>query len=212
MKKCIIIPDSFKGTLSAMEYCEIASERVQARFPDCEIIAVPVADGGEGTVECFLSAMSGERVVCTVAGPLGDPVRASYARFGTTAVIEMAQAAGLPLIEDRRDPCRAGTYGVGELARHAAENGCTELVIGLGGSSTNDAACGMAAALGVRFFDAAGESFLPTGGTLERVASIDCAPARALLAGCTVTAMCDIDNPMFGPTGAAYVFGPEKGA
>ena len=213
MKKCVVIPDSFKGTLTAIEFCNIASEQIRAVYPCCEIIAVPVADGGEGTVECFLHAMeNGQRVGVTVQGPFGKPIQADYARFFDTAVIEMAQAAGLPMAGSEKNPALTTTYGVGELVLHAVKNGCRNIIIGLGGSATNDAACGMAAALGTVFYNQAHQPFIPTGGTLNQICDIDISATRKLLSGCVVTAICDIDNPMFGKNGAAYVFAPQKGA
>lgn len=212
MKNCIVIPDSFKGTLSAIEICTIFQEEIAKLQPDCQVKAVPVADGGEGTVDCFLYALSCQRVEVQAEGPLGEPVDAYYARFGDTAVIEMAMCAGLPQVEGRQDPEGTTTYGVGQVMRRALEDGCTKLVLGLGGSCTNDGGAGMAAALGTQFTDEAGATFVPNGGTLDRVAHIDTRPAKALLEGRQVLAMCDIDNPMYGETGAAYIFGPQKGA
>lgn len=212
MKKCIVISDSFKGTLSTLEICAIAREVFPAHFPDCELVTLPVADGGEGTVACFLEALRAQPVSVTVSGPFGDPVKAVYARKGSLAVIEMASAAGLPLAGERRDPETATTYGVGQLIRHAVEQGCTDILLGLGGSATNDGGCGCAAALGTRFRDRDGNTFLPSGGTLVDLAHIDDGETRRLLAGVRVTAMCDVENPLFGANGAAWVFGPQKGA
>lgn len=212
MKKCVIMPDSFKGTLRSSEVCAIIAARIKVFYPDCLTVTVPVADGGEGTVDCFLQAMTAQRVELTVKGPYFEPCRVSYARFGQTAVIEMAQSAGLPLVDNRRNPALTTTYGTGELIRHAVENGCTAIVVGLGGSCTNDAGTGAAAALGVQFLDQDGRAFVPTGGTMDQIAHIDLRAAEQLLQGCTMTVMCDIDNPMFGPQGAAYVFAPQKGA
>lgn len=212
MKKCVIMPDSFKGTMSSLEVCQIIAERVQAFYPACETVTIPVADGGEGTIDCFVEAVAAEPVEVDVKGPYFEPLAARYARHGQTTIIEMAQTAGLPLVEDRRNPALTTTYGTGELILHAVQAGCTEIVIGLGGSCTNDAGTGAAAALGVRFLDQTGNAFIPTGGTLSRVHAIDVRAARTLLANCHVTAMCDIDNPMFGPEGAATVFSPQKGA
>lgn len=212
MKKCIVISDSFKGTLSSLDICQIARETFQTVLPDCELVTIPVADGGEGTVDCFVQAMNAVPVTVTVQGPFGDPVSAAYARMGDAAVIEMAAAAGLSLAGDRKDPSRAGTYGVGELMRHAVEQGCKEIYLGIGGSATNDGGCGCAAALGVKFYDAAGKTFIPTGGTLDQIKTIDIAPARELLHGIPLRVMCDVTNPLHGPNGAAYVFSPQKGA
>ena len=212
MKQIILIPDSFKGTLSAVEFCEIGREVVQKHLPDCRVLTIPVADGGEGTVDCFVHALQARRVSVTVTGPWGEQVQAQYAVHGKTAFVEMAQAAGLPMVGERKDPSMTTTYGVGQLIGHAVEHGCSEIVLGLGGSCTNDAGTGCAAALGVRFFDGDGTEFVPTGATLHRIAAYDAAAAKDLLGGCTVTAMCDIDNPMYGPQGAAAIFAPQKGA
>ena len=172
-----------------------------------------MADGGEGTVQSVLRCTGGESVTLDVTGPFtGGTVRAAYGRFGGCAVIEMASAAGLPLAAGRLDPLHATTFGVGELIRHAVERGCREIYLGLGGSCTNDGGSGCAAALGVRFENAAGEPFVPTGGTLAQIRRIDLSGARELLAGVKITAMCDVDNPLCGPEGAAAVFGPQKGA
>ena len=212
MKKCIVISDSFKGTLSTLDICAIAREVFPAYFPDCQLVTLPVADGGEGTVACFLEAFRAQPVEVTVSGPFGEPVQAAYARKDALAVIEMASAAGLPLAGERRDPETATTYGVGQLIHHAVEQGCTDILLGLGGSATNDGGCGCAAALGTRFFDAAGNSFVPVGGTLADIAHIDVRERCRLLENVRVTVMCDVENPLFGPNGAAWVFGPQKGA
>lgn len=212
MKKCIVISDSFKGTLSSREICAIARQSIPAVFPACEVVTLPVADGGEGTVECFVEAIGALPVTVDVTGPWDEPVRSAYCRKGNRAVVEMAAAAGLPMVGDRRDPEGTTTYGVGSLIRHAVESGCTEILLGLGGSATNDGGCGCAAALGVKFYDGEGRAFVPRGRDLERIASIDVTGARELLAGVTVTVMCDVDNPLCGPTGAAHIFGPQKGA
>ena len=213
MKKCIVISDSFKGSLSSGEICDIARACFAEVLSDCELTAIPVADGGEGTVDCFHQVCGGELVPVTVQGPFGQDMEAAYLRLdGGRAVIEMASSAGLPLVGDRRDPRITSTYGVGQQIRHAVEQGNTQILLGLGGSCTNDGGCGCAAALGVRFLDRAGQAFVPTGGTLDQIAHIDVSGARQLLQTVELTAMCDIDNPMHGPTGASYIFGPQKGA
>ena len=213
MKKCIVISDSFKGSLSSGEICDIARACFAEVLSDCELTAIPVADGGEGTVDCFHQVCGGELVPVTVQGPFGQDMEAAYLRLdGSRAVIEMASSAGLPLVGDRRDPRITSTYGVGQQIRHAVEQGSTQILLGLGGSCTNDGGCGCAAALGVRFLDRAGQAFVPTGGTLDQIAHIDISGARQLLQTVKLTAMCDIDNPMHGPTGASYIFGPQKGA
>jgi len=212
MKKCVIVSDSFKGTLSSLEICRLARQSIPRFFPDCAVDTVPVADGGEGTVDCFVEAIGAEKVTVDVTGPFGEPVRAAYARRGTQAILEMAAAAGLPLAGERGDPERTTTYGVGQLLRHAVEQGCRTILLGLGGSATNDGGCGCAAALGARFYDRAGEAFVPVGGTLDRIARIDLRPLRALLRDVEITVMCDVVNPLHGPSGAACVFAPQKGA
>ena len=212
MKKCIVISDSFKGTLSSMEICRIARDTVPVVFPECEVVALPVADGGEGTVDCFVEAIGAEKVTAAVTGPYGEPISAAYARKGQLAVVETASAAGLPMVGERKDPSRTTTCGVGQLIRHAVENGCTEILLGLGGSCTNDGGCGCAAALGVQFFGEDGKPFVPCGKDLCRIARIDMTAAKLLLENVRITCICDVDNPLCGPAGAAYVFAPQKGA
>ena len=212
MKKCIIIPDSFKGTMSALEFCQIAEKTVKRHMPGCEVLTIPVADGGEGTVDCFVCALGAEKIERSVCGPWQENVSAAYCVKDGTAFIEMAQAAGLPMVGEHKNPAKTTTFGVGSLIRDAVEQGCKNIVIGLGGSCTNDAGAGAAAALGTKFYNEKGESFVPTGDTLEQIVSYDTAETERLLSGCTVTAMCDIDNPLYGETGAAYIFAPQKGA
>ena len=213
MKKVIIVPDSFKGTLSSARFCEIAAEGVRRVFPGCEVKSIPVADGGEGSVDAFLAACGGERVTVSAAGSGFERREACYGLLPDgTAVIEMAAAAGLPLAGDRPDPERTTTFGVGELLLDAARRGATRIILGLGGSATNDAGCGAAAAAGVKFFSSSGEDFIPTGGTLAKVERIDVSGLDPALRGVEIRAMCDIDNPLYGENGAAYVFAPQKGA
>lgn len=212
MKKVVVISDSFKGTLSSREICDIARESVPRILPGCAVTAIPVADGGEGTVSCFLDSIGASPVTVSVQGPYGETVDAVYARKGNRAIIEMASAAGLPMVGSNLDPERTTTNGVGMLLRHAVENGCNELLLGLGGSCTNDGGCGCAAALGTRFFDADGNPFVPVGGTLGNIARIDNRETEKLLDGVTLTLMSDVDNPLCGARGAAHVFGPQKGA
>jgi len=213
MKKILVVSDSFKGTISSGEICDIVAEETRRFFPACEIVGLPVADGGEGTVDSYLECMPGEKIFCEAAGPNFERRTAFYGRFGETAIIEMAAVAGLPLVDDTaKDPSRTTTYGVGELMRHALEHGAKRIILGLGGSATNDGGCGAAAALGARFLDADGESFVPDGGTLSKIANIDLTQTKRLLVGVDIIAMCDIDNPMHGTRGAAFVFAPQKGA
>ncbi len=209
----LLVPDSFKGTLDSREICDLMARALRRRLPDAEILSIPVADGGEGSVEAFLAALGGERVGVRVAGPFFDEMEAFYGRVSPeTAVVEMAACAGLPLVAGRENPLQTTTYGVGQLVAHAAAAGCREIIVGLGGSCTNDGGAGAAAALGIRFLDGAGQPFVPVGGTLEDIAAVDPAGRLPDLAGVRFLAMCDIDNPLTGPQGAAPVFGPQKGA
>ena len=213
MAKYVLIPDSFKGTLSSEDICRIASEEILRLEPEAEICALPVADGGEGTVDAFLAAVGGTRAEVPCTGPCGQEVMGFYGLLPDgTAVVEMAAAAGLPLAGACRDPEKTTTYGVGQLMAHALSRGAKRLVLGLGGSATNDGGCGAAAALGAEFLDEEGRPFVPTGGTLTQIAHIRMKGLRETLAGAEVTVMCDIDNPLCGPAGAAAVFGPQKGA
>lgn len=213
MKKVILIPDSFKGTMSSSEICDIMRRVILSHFPEAEVLSVPVADGGEGSVDSFLQAMGGERVTLRVQGPYGEDVEAFYGRVpGDVAIIEMAAAAGLPMVGDNKHAEKTTTYGVGQLMAHALENGCTKMVVGLGGSATNDGGCGAAAALGAVFRDADGKAFVPVGETLENIASIDLSGMPERLREIPIVTMCDIDNPLCGPLGAAHVFAPQKGA
>ena len=214
MKKVILIPDSFKGTMSSSEICAIMKKAVLEHYPECEVISIPVADGGEGSVDAFLEALGGEKIYKEVTGPyFGEKVMGYYGLLsGKTAVIEMAAAAALPMVGDRKDPSKTTTYGVGELILDALTHGAEKIILGLGGSATNDAACGLASALGVGFYNREGEKFIPVGGTLDEVERIDLAGADPAIRRVPVTVMCDIDNPFCGPEGAAYVYGPQKGA
>ena len=214
MKKAILMPDSFKGTMSSSEVYAIMKSEILNHFPECEIRSIPVADGGEGTVDCFLEAMGGERVTLTVKGPFMEDVEGFYAivENGSTAIIEMAAAASLPMVLGRENPRVTTTYGVGQLIRDAVLRGCKRIIVGLGGSCTNDMGVGAAAGAGAIFYDADKNSFVPTGATLDKICKIDVSALTKLLDGVTITAMCDIDNPLYGESGAAYVFSPQKGA
>lgn len=212
MKQIILIPDSFKGTMSSTEICELMSGAIRTAYPRVKLTSIPVADGGEGSVDAFLTAMGGEKVYCLVQGPYGKPVNAFYGRIGDVAVIEMAAAAGLPLVGDDRRVADTTTYGVGQLMRAAIDAGAKKLVVGLGGSSTNDGGCGAAAAMGVRFYDRTGHSFVPVGATLSDIDSISADRLYTKEKDVQIVTMCDIDNPLCGAQGAAAVFGPQKGA
>ncbi|WP_101552080.1 glycerate kinase [Anaerotruncus massiliensis (ex Togo et al. 2019)] len=214
MKKVILMPDSFKGTMSSSEICGIMEKAVRAYYPEAEVVPIPVADGGEGSVDAFLAAVGGERVTVPVRGPYMEEMEGYYGLLdgGSTAVIEMAACAGLPLVGENRHAEKTTTYGVGQLMAHAAGRGCKKMIVGLGGSATNDFGAGAAAALGVRFLDEAGEEFVPVGENLARVAKIDMSGLLPALRGIEVITMCDIDNPLCGKNGAAHIFGPQKGA
>lgn len=212
--KIVLVPDSFKGSMTSLEICEILTDKILEFYPRCDIVTIPVADGGEGTVDSFLSAMKGEKIEVIVKGPLFEDIPAYYGVFGdrNMAVIEMAAAAGLPLIGDRKNPLAATTYGVGQLISDAVNRGYKKIIIGLGGSCTNDGGTGMAAALGVKFLRKDGTEFVPTGGTLTQIDKIDASEMMAGLKDVEITAMCDVDVPLHGLHGAAHIFARQKGA
>lgn len=213
MKKIILVPDSFKGSMSSGEICVIMESVIKSHLPDAEVISMPVADGGEGSVDAFLAAAGGKKVAVTVKGPYFEDIRSFYGVLpDNTAVVEMAAAAGLPLVGDRKNPEKTTTFGVGQLIAHAVRAGCKKIIVCLGGSATNDGGTGAAAALGVRFSDSYGNTFIPVGETLSRISSIDLTDIGADLSGVEFITMCDIDNPLYGPQGAAAVFAPQKGA
>lgn len=213
MNKCILIPDSFKGTMSSSEICSMMKDAIHTYYPEADVVSIPVADGGEGTVDSFLEALGGEKITLEVTGPHFEKIDSFYGILPDgTAVVEMAAAAGLPQVGDYLHPEKATTFGVGELILDAAKRGCKKIVVGLGGSATNDGATGAAAAAGVTFLDSEGKSFVPQGETLDRIVSIDTSTKDKALDGVEIITMCDIDNPLCGPHGAAHVFGPQKGA
>ena len=213
--RIVIAPDSFKGSLSAPEAAQAMQCGVARIFPDAGVDLIPIADGGEGTVQAMVAATGGSLRQTLVRGPLGAPVRATWGMLGdaTTAVIEMAAASGLPLLaSDERNPLAACTWGTGELVRAALDAGVTSIILGIGGSATNDGGTGFARALGARFLDAHGNDLPPGGAALAGLASIDCTGLDARLASTTIRVACDVDNPLCGPRGASAVFGPQKGA
>lgn len=212
----VIVPDSFKGTISSSNICKIMSQEIYKFYPDCNIKSIPVADGGEGTVDCFLAVNGGEKVLAKVNGPYFETVEAYYAIIddGRTAIIEMCSCAGLPYVESigKKNPAETTTYGVGELILSALNKGCKKIVLGLGGSCTNDAGCGALAALGIEFFDENGDNFIPVGRTLNKIAKVNTSKADIRIKKCDIEIMCDINNPLYGKNGAAYIFSPQKGA
>ena len=213
--KILVAPDSYKGSLTSPQVCAAIAAGIARVAPEAIMDLIPMADGGDGTVEAVLAATGAKAVLAVVSGPLGAPVRAQFAYIpkSETAVIEMASASGLTLLDNKAlNPLRTSTYGTGQLIRCALDLGCQRLVIGIGGSATNDAGSGMACALGVRFLDKEGNE-LPAGGeALSRLASIDVSGIDQRLSLCQVDVACDVNNPLYGPNGAAEVYGPQKGA
>lgn len=214
MQNFILVPDSFKGTLSAIEVCNIMKSSIKNLYKDANIISVPVADGGEGTVDAFLYALGGEKKSIWVSDAFNEQkILAHYAMLkDNIAVIEMAACAGLPLVKNRLEPDKTTTFGVGELIIDAINSGAKKIILGLGGSATNDGGCGMAAALGVKFKDEQDQEFIPTGGTLSQIYKIDMNNIYPKIKDVEFISMCDVDNPLCGKLGASAVFAPQKGA
>lgn len=214
MQNFILVPDSFKGTLSAIEVCNIMKSSIKNLYKDANIISVPVADGGEGTVDAFLYALGGEKKSIWVSDAFNEQkILAHYAMLkDNIAVIEMATCAGLPLVKNRLEPDKTTTFGVGELIIDAINSGAKKIILGLGGSATNDGGCGMASALGVKFKDEQDQEFIPTGGTLSQIYKIDMNNIYSKIKDVEFVSMCDVDNPLCGKLGASAVFAPQKGA
>ncbi|TFZ52711.1 glycerate kinase [Serratia proteamaculans] len=215
LKKVVIAPDSFKESLSAMEVAEAIERGFRQIYPQVQYVKLPMADGGEGTVDSMVAATGGEIVRVEVTGPLGQPVSAFYGLLGEgeTAVIEMAAASGLHLAPNgQRDPRITTSYGTGELILAALERGVKAIILGIGGSATNDGGAGMMQALGARLLDDQQQPLPPGGAALARLAQIDLSGVDPRLQQVSVTAACDVDNPLCGPHGASAVFGPQKGA
>lgn len=213
--RVVVAPDSFKGSLSAAAVCAAVEAGVRRAAPDAEVVAVPMADGGEGTLDCFLGARGGEEVEVAATDPLGRPVKARYALSGDgrSAVVELAAASGLPLVEDvPPDPLGAGTAGTGELIADAVRRGAREVLVCVGGSAGTDGGAGLLRALGARFLDAGGRELPPGGAALARLAGIDLSGVPADMRSTRFRVACDVTNPLTGPSGAAAVFGPQKGA
>ena len=215
MKRITIAVDSFKGSLSSREVADAFEAGFRERIPNCQVRKVSIADGGEGTVDALVETLNGDYVEARVADPLGRPIVARYGVIdgGTTAVMEMSAASGLPLIApEERNPLLTSTYGTGEMIAQAMERGCRKFLVGIGGSATNDGGTGMLRALGFRFLDAEGHELVGGGEILERIAQIDSSNVRKELNECEFVVACDVTNPLYGPEGAAYVFAPQKGA
>ncbi|NOY74963.1 MAG: glycerate kinase [Kiritimatiellaeota bacterium] len=212
--KIVIAVDSFKGCLRSPKICAIIADAYSKVFPEAEIVELPLADGGEGTTEALVAALNGTFERIEAAGPLGKPVSARYgvARDGTLAVMEMAEVAGIELLEPNElDPMKTTTRGVGEMLLAAADRGVEEIILGVGGSATVDGGIGMAAALGYRFLDLSGKPVLPGGAGLAEIAEIR-PPDSERMENLAVKVASDVDNPLIGPNGAAPVYGPQKGA
>ena len=212
--KIVVASDSFKGSLSSTEVAMAATRGIKTVYPDCEVVAVNVADGGEGTVDAIVEALHGEIVATTVSDPLGRPIQARYGIAGTTAIIEMAAASGLPLLcPEERNPWLTSTHGTGEMIMDAIRRGCRQFLVGIGGSATNDAGTGMLQAMGFRFYDANDNEILHcSGGTMQDIVRIDDSHVPDSVHQSTFTIACDVDTPFCGPEGAAPVFAPQKGA
>ena len=213
--KIVIAPDSFKGSLTALQVAEAMEVGLRRVFPDATIEKVPMADGGEGTVQSLVDATGGEILTAQVMDPLGNTIDAQYGVLGdgVTAVIEMAEASGLTLVPlNKRDPRVTTTYGTGELIRSALAHGCRKLIIGIGGSATNDGGAGMAQALGAKLLTASGEQIKPGGGHLATLNSIDLSELDPRITETETVVACDVNNPLTGEQGASYVYGPQKGA
>ncbi|MCL1514366.1 glycerate kinase [Parasaccharibacter sp. TMW2.1890] len=213
--KIAIVCDSFKESLAPLEVAEEIKAGFSRVFPEASYVCLPMADGGEGTVEALVQGTDGKLVHCSVTGPLGMPVPAFFgiSGDGQTAIIEMAAAAGLPLLQpEERDPLRTTTYGVGQLVLAALEHGCRHVILGLGGSATNDGGAGFAQALGARLLDQQGQELPPGGGALARLVDVDLSGLDRRLSDITLEGACDVTSPLTGPRGASHVFGPQKGA
>lgn len=213
--KIIAAPDSFKGSLTAIKAAEAIEEGVKSVFKDALVLKIPIADGGEGTVDAICTAVDGKAVYKKVTGPMGMPVHAKMAVIdnGATAVIEMAEASGITLVpDDEKNPLKATTYGTGELIMEAMKLGCRRIVIGIGGSATNDCGAGMAQALGYKLLDGSGNEVGFGGGELFKVEHIVKSPIKDKLDGLEIVVACDVSNPLCGEYGASSIYGPQKGA
>jgi len=213
--RVIVAPDSYKGSLSAVGVADAMARGIAHVFPGAEVLRFPIADGGEGTVEALVTATSGRTIVQTVTGPLGEPVSAAWGILGdgVTAVIEMAAASGLPLVpREKRNPLLTTTRGTGELIKAALDAGLRKMIIGIGGSATNDGGAGMARALGVRFLDNYGKDLPEGGAALAGLAHIDLSGLDTRLRETAIQVACDVNNPLCGEKGASAIYGPQKGA
>lgn len=212
IKKILVIPDSFKGTIPSTRACKIIKKALNDALPEIEVETFPIADGGEGTLDCFTYIKDTTYIEASVKNAIMKDIVSSYVVFDETAVIETASTAGFSLYREFSNPINTTTYGLGMLARDAISRGYKRIIIGLGGSCTNDAGAGLASALGTKFLNRNGEVFIPTGGNLAEVMDIDISETKELLKDIEIIGMCDVTNPMYGEKGAAYIFAPQKGA
>ena len=212
--KILIAPDSFKGSATSSKAAEAIGKGVHTVFPDADLIKIPVADGGEGTVEALTDSMHGEIISKSVKGPLGEAVEAEYGILpGEVAVIEMASASGLPLVPDnKRNPLITSTYGTGQLILDALSRGCKEIILGIGGSATNDGGTGMARALGYKFLDSSGNELAEGGASLVNLEEIDDSEVDDSIFKIKFFIACDVTNPLTGLEGASHIYGAQKGA
>jgi glycerate kinase len=213
--RIVIVPDSYKGSLNSKQVADCMEEGILDVLPEAEVVKIPIADGGEGTVEAIISAVGVQYREQQVTGPLGKPVIAVYGVLDdcNTAIIEIASASGLPLMTpERLNPLHTTSYGTGQLIQAALDQGCRKMIIGIGGSATNDGGVGMAQALGIRFLDNRGDEIGFGGGELNRIKTIDMTGIDERISSCEFTVASDVKNPLCGPNGASAIFGPQNGA
>lgn len=211
MKKCIIISDSFKGTLSTFEIINLFKEGTKEIFPECEVVGFPIADGGEGTMEAFASSLVGEKITIDSVDSNNSPIKATY--FISNNVAYMDVATCIYLVSTKiKNPFITTSYGVGLMIKDAIIKGCKKIIIGLGGSSTNDGGAGLLSALGVRFFNEENKKFIPTGGTLDQIISINTSELDRLINNVEIIGMCDVSNPLLFENGASRIYAKQKGA
>ncbi|MGD9605052.1 MAG: glycerate kinase [Bacilli bacterium] len=213
VKKIVVIPDSYKGCLTSKEVATIIGKTLNEIFPDAKIVQIPVSDGGDGFVDSYLAAVGGEKITLKTKGPYMEEIDGFYGMIDEqTAIVEMAASAGLLLVKNKKNPCLTTTYGVGEIIKDAVARGAKKIILGLGGSATNDMGVGMANSLGVLFVDQNNTTFLPVGETLGDITDIFIDKVDPQILKTKFTTLCDVRNPLYGPNGAAFVYAKQKGA
>ena len=213
MKKIVLAPDSFKGSLSSLQAIEIMKKEILSILPNCEVIGVPIADGGEGTVDSFLTLFKGEKVYVDTLDPLLRPIKSYYGLFSDFAVIEVANVSGITLLDESElNPYLSSTFGLGALFKDAISKGCKQIYFGLGGSATIDLGIGLAQSLGAIFYDGQNNAFIPTPKTIQHIYDINLDAVNELFRDVSVTGISDVDNLLYGKLGSVYVYGPQKGA